>query len=255
MAKENANDKYMYDEINKTTKEQLEKLDKFNENKKKTKNELNENLKNLLLYIGFIGAGISAIAYLIITIVMIKGVSTDISLENQILFSVLGAVVGLLISFLLRNQGIVYAKQNEEAQKVMREYRNELYKTKSYKKLRTISYYIFWATIRDIFIKGLTIALSTWFVLYIFIEGSGEWGLLGLAIANILMFVGFGLVGLATIYDKYLEEHIPIIKEKISKLKEMDKIKQQKVEEEERANTIKELSKSKEKVDLDTNNS
>jgi hypothetical protein len=74
--------------------------------------------------------------------------------------------------------------------------------------------------------KGVTIAVSTWFVLYIFIEGSGNWSLIGLAIANILMFAGFGLVGLATVYDKYLEEHIPVIKERIEQLKKINKNKE-----------------------------
>jgi hypothetical protein len=50
--------------------------------------------------------------------------------------------------------------------------------------------------------------------------------LIGLAIANILMFAGFGLVGLATVYDKYLEEHIPVIKERIEQLKKINKNKE-----------------------------
>lgn len=218
------NEKYIDEQVNKNKGviDDLEKLNKINEKKKRQQEVMSEALKKTLLYVGFIGAIISAMAYLIITIVMIKGVSTDISLENQILFSILGAVVGLLISFLLRNQGIIYAKQNEEAQEVMQEYRKQINETKTYKELHTISWYIFWATIRDIFLKGLTVALSTWFVLYIFIEGSGEWGLLGLAISNILMFSGFGLVGLATVYDKYLEEHIPVIKQRIKRLKKIN---------------------------------
>jgi hypothetical protein len=122
----------------------------------------------------------------------------------------------------LRYQGIIYAKQNSEAKEIMKEYRQQVNKTKPLKKLHTISWYILWATIRDIFMKGVTIAVSTWFVLYIFIEGSGNWSLIGLAIANIFMFTGFGLVGLATVYDKYLEEHIPVIRERIELLKKIN---------------------------------
>jgi hypothetical protein len=36
------------------------------------------------------------------------------------------------------------------------------------------------------------------------------------------MFTGFGLVGLATVYDKYLEEHIPVIRERIELLKKIN---------------------------------
>jgi hypothetical protein len=217
-------DEYMDNELK--IKEDLKKLDKIRESKKQNQAELSQSVKSLLLYAGFLGAIISALAYLIITIVMVKGASTDLAIQNQILFSILGALTGLLISFLLRYQGIIYAKQNSEAKEIMKEYRQQVNKTKPLKKLHTISWYLLWATIRDIFMKGVTIAVSTWFVLYIFIEGSGNWNLIGLAIANILMFAGFGLVGLATVYDKYLEEHIPVIKERIEQLKKINKNKE-----------------------------
>jgi hypothetical protein len=217
-------DEYMDNELK--IKEDLKKLDKIRESKKQNQAELSQSVKSLLLYAGFLGAIISALAYLIITIVMVKGASTDLAIQNQILFSILGALTGLLISFLLRYQGIIYAKQNSEAKEIMKEYRQQVNKTKPLKKLHTISWYILWATIRDIFMKGVTIAVSTWFVLYIFIEGSGNWSLIGLAIANIFMFTGFGLVGLATVYDKYLEEHIPVIKERIEQLKKINKNKE-----------------------------
>jgi hypothetical protein len=213
-------DEYMDNELK--IKEDLKKLDKIRESKKQNQAELSQSVKSLLLYAGFLGAIISALAYLIITIVMVKGASTDLAIQNQILFSILGALTGLLISFLLRYQGIIYAKQNSEAKEIMKEYRQQVNKTKPLKKLHTISWYILWATIRDIFMKGVTIAVSTWFVLYIFIEGSGNWSLIGLAIANIFMFTGFGLVGLATVYDKYLEEHIPVIRERIELLKKIN---------------------------------
>jgi hypothetical protein len=228
------NDEYMDNELK--IKEDLKKLDNMRENKKRKNEELSQAVKSLLLYAGFLGAIISALAYLIITIVMVKGASTDLAIQNQILFSILGALTGLLISFLLRYQGIIYAKQNSEAKEIMKEYRQQVNKTKPLKKLHTISWYILWATIRDIFMKGVTIAVSTWFVLYIFIEGSGNWSLIGLAIANIFMFTGFGLVGLATVYDKYLEEHIPVIKERIEQLKKINKDKEKENQKEKHSN-------------------
>ena len=205
----------------------LTKLEEGRKKKKEKKAEegLSESIRKILLYAGFIGATISALAYIIITFVMIKGASTDLAIQNQILFSVMGAVVGILISFLLRSQGIIYAKQNPEAKKVMREYRTESNKTKTLKQLHTITWYVFWASVRDIFLKGITVAVSTWFILYIFIEGSGNWGLFGLAVSNILMFAGFGLVSLSVMYEKYLDSHIPTIIARIERLKEMEILK------------------------------
>ena len=233
----------------------LDKMEKNRQKKKEVVDGLSENLRRILLYAGFVSAVISAIAYIIITFVMIKGASTDLEMQNQILFSIMSAVVGLLIAFLLRSQGIIYGKQNAHAKEVMKEYRVESNKVKTIKQLHTITWFVFWASIRDVILKGVTVALSTYFILYIFIEGSGNWGLLGLAISNILMFSGFGLVSLSTMYEKYLEEHIPTIKTRIERMKKEEKLKKEleekekerllKIEEEKEKNKKKTITKKK----------
>ncbi len=223
------NEKYIDDQL---VGLDLDKMEKNRQKKKEVVDGLSENLRRILLYAGFVSAVISAIAYIIITFVMIKGASTDLEMQNQILFSVMSAVVGLLIAFLLRSQGIIYGKQNPHAKEVMKEYRVESNKTKTLKQLHTITWFVFWATIRDVFLKGVTVALSTYFILYIFIEGSGNWGLLGLAISNILMFSGFGLVSLSTMYEKYLGEHIPTIQTRIERMK-AEELKKQELDKEE----------------------
>lgn len=172
---------------------------------------MSAKLKKLLNYTGAFASIISALAYLVVTYVIVMGFETDIELESQILFSCLGAFTGLMISFFLRNQGVALAKQDENAKKVMEAYYKAINKKKKLKKLHTIKFYLFWSTIGDIFTKGLTIGVSTWFILYIFMEGNGDYGLFLLAISNILMFAGFGVMNLSKAYDKYLEEHIPII--------------------------------------------
>lgn len=179
---------------------------------------LSATIKELLLYVGLASAFISSIAYVIITWVMVKGFTTDLELSNQITFAIIGAVVGVSITISLITQGIAFAKQNEKAQTVMKDYYKAINKTKKAKELHTIDHYIKWAIIKTILIKGTMVALSTFFILYIFIEGNGSWSLLGLAFANIFMFIGFGLVGLSNAYDYYLKQHIPVIEELTKKI-------------------------------------
>ena len=192
-------------------------------NKINTKSEeLNETIKSLLIYVGFAAALISAIAYIIITWVMVKGFTTDLELANQITFAIIGAIVGVSITISLIMQGIAFAKRDDKAQQVMTNYYKALNKTKKEKQFHTIEHYIKWAIIKTILLRGTTVAITTFFVLYIFIEGNGNWSLLGLAVANICMFIGFGLVGLSNAYDHYLKQHIPIIEELTTRL-EQDK--------------------------------
>lgn len=203
----------------------IERLEELRKKKKENKDALNSKIRAILLYSGFIGAIISAVSYLIATIVMINGVSADLTMQNQVLFSVLGAVVGLLISFMLRSQGVIYAKQNEEVAQIMSEYIQEETESKSYEKNHTIVWYMGWATVVDFFLKGVSVAVSTYFVVYIFTEGNGNWGLLWLAISNIGLFTSFGLRGLAKMYDNYIEKHIPAV---IARTKELKRKREEK---------------------------
>ena len=154
---------------------------------------------------------------------MVKGFTTDFEMANQITFAIIGAIVGVSITISLIMQGIAFAKRDETAQKVMADYYKLLNKTKKAKQLHTIDHYIKWAIIKTVLIRGTTVAITTFFVLYIFIEGNGNWSLLGLAFANIFMFIGFGLVGLSNAYDFYLKQHIPVIEELTEKLTDLKK--------------------------------
>ena len=140
--------------------------------------------------------------------------------DKQILFSVICAVDGLLITLMLRSQGIALAKNEDESKKVMAEYYQTINKTKKSKKLHTINYYYIKDFIIDIFTKAGIIALTTSLMLYIFMDGSGDYGLIGLAISNILMFACFGIIALSKFYSLYIEQHIPVIKERIIRIKD-----------------------------------
>lgn len=181
---------------------------------------MTNKVKNVLLYTGSIGAIISAVAYIIITVVLVMGFDTQMDMDKQILFSIIGAVDGLLITLLLRSQGVALAKNEDESKKVMAEYYQAINKTKNSKKLHTITYYYVKDFIIDIFTKAGIIALTTSLMLYIFMDGSGDYGLIGLAISNILMFACFGIIALSKFYSLYLEQHIPVIKERIIRIKD-----------------------------------
>lgn len=180
---------------------------------------MSDKIKNFLVYTGLMASIISAIAYLIVTYVLVVGFSTQLELQKQILFAVLGASTGLMITFFLRSQGVAFAKREDESKKIMAEYYEAINKKKTVKQLHTITYFMIWSTIKDIFSKGMSIALTTSFLMYIFMEGNGNFALFGLAVANIFMFAGFGMMALSKAYDKYLEEHIPVIKAIIFKIK------------------------------------
>ena len=181
---------------------------------------MTNKVKNILLYTGSIGAIISAVAYIIITVVLVLGFETQMEMDKQILFSVIGAVDGLLITLMLRSQGIALAKNEDESKKIMAEYYQVINKTKKSKKLHTINYYYIKDFIIDIFTKAGIIALTTSLMLYIFMDGSGDYGLIGLAISNILMFACFGIIALSKFYSLYIEQHIPVIKERIIRIKD-----------------------------------
>lgn len=175
--------------------------------------------KNVLIYTGTIGAIISAIAYIVVTVVLILGFEQSMELEKQILFSIIGAVDGVLITLMLRNQGIALAKNEDESKRIMKAYYEQLNKTKKAKQLHTITYHYTIALIFDIIIKGLFVALTTYMILYIYMDGNGDFALLGLAFANIIMFVCFGIIALSKFYDLYKDEHLPVIIELTNKLK------------------------------------
>jgi hypothetical protein len=181
---------------------------------------MSDKVKNILIYTGLFASIISGVSYLIVTYVLVTGFSTNLELQKQLLFAILGALTGLLITFFLRSQGVAFAKREEESKKTMALYFEALNRKKKVKQLHTITHFMIVSTIMDIIFKGISIAVATSFLLYIFMEGNGNFGLFGLAVANIFMFAGFGMMALSQAYDKYIDEHIPVIKALTEKLKQ-----------------------------------
>lgn len=175
-------------------------------------------IKPVLTYIGIIGASITSIAYIILMFVLIKGFEYQQTVQT-ITFAVINAAVGLIIANFLKYQGLSFAKELDENKEIVKEY----YATKT-KDKKNHSLVFFWTTslIKDILIKGLSVAFVTCGLIYIVIVGSNDWNLLLLAIVNLLLFICFGLLSLNKAYEYYNNIYVNYMKEQI-KNKEIKK--------------------------------
>jgi len=171
-----------------------------------------KKIKPILQYIGAIGATIMSIMYMILVIVLIVGFEAH-NIQQVLVFAVINAVVGLIIVMFLKIQGVSFAKNLPDNVKVIEEYYNT--RTKD-KKLKTISQYFVTSTIRDILFKGVSIIISTSCIIYIVIQGSNDYSLLLIALANLLMFICFGLLALNNAYEFYNNYHVPYMIEQIN---------------------------------------
>lgn len=174
---------------------------------------MNNKIKTVLLWVGTIGAAITSIAYLATIIVLIIGLESQLEMEQMLLVSILGALTGLSITFMLRSQGIAFAKSEPGSRDIMQAYYKALNKHKKPKSLHTIKWHVITQSIKDIVIKASSVAVSTYFSIFIIVEGSGDAGLIGIAIASLAMFICFGVLAMAKAYDYYLEEHLEAVKQ------------------------------------------
>lgn len=177
-------------------------------------NIFENKIKPLILYIGTIVAAVMAIAYFICVFVLIEGFKVD-KILNTSLFSIVTALIGFFIMQMLKIQGQSFAKNLPENQEIIKKYYST--KTKD-KKPRSMKYYWIVSTITDALTKCLTLAITSVGIVYIMIEGSGDYKLLLLAFVNILMFAGFGLISLVKAYDFYNTSYIPYMKERLSEV-------------------------------------
>lgn len=175
-------------------------------------NEIFENkVKPVLTYIGIIGASITSVAYIILMFVLIKGFEYQQTVQT-ITFAIINATVGLIIANFLKYQGISFAKELDQNRELIKEY----YATKT-KDKKNHSLGFFWTTslIKDILIKGISVAFVTCGLIYIVIVGSNDWNLLLLAIVNLLLFICFGLLALNKAYEYYNNIYVNYMKEQI----------------------------------------
>lgn len=167
-----------------------------------------KTLKPFLLWMGTIVASIMAIAYIIVVFVLIEGFKAE-KLLNTTIFSIITAAVGICIMQMLKLQGQSFAQNIEENAVIIKKYNHVRGLLEKNKKPKSMTYYWIKSVVLDVLIKCLTLAIASIGMIYIMIEGSGDYNLLFLAGVNLLMFAGFGLIGLVKTYDFFNDEYVP----------------------------------------------
>jgi len=99
---------------------------------------MNKKLEDLLLYVGSVGALVSALAYIVVISVLVVGIESRMDLDQLLLVSIIGAVAGVLIVGMLRSQGKMFAEKEDNSKMVMKAYYTAINKDKPIKKLHTI---------------------------------------------------------------------------------------------------------------------
>lgn len=171
-----------------------------------------KKVKPVLTYVGLIGATICSIAYIISVFVLINGFKVE-KILNTTVFAIVNAIVGFVIMQFLKYQGTSFAKELPVNKEIIDKYYNT--KTKD-KKLHSIKYFWITTVIKDALIKCGTLAITTFGVIYIVIQGSNDYNLMLLAVVNLLMFICFGFLSLVKAYDFFNQMHIPYIVEQLN---------------------------------------
>lgn len=165
------------------------------------------------MYIGGIGAIFTSVAYMIMVVVLIKGFKYQQTTQT-IVFALANAAVGLIITCFLRYQGISFAKGLPENQAIINDY--YVNRTKD-KKNHSLRYFWIVNVVKDIVLKGLTVAGSTLGLIYIVLVGSNDWSMIGIAIVNLILFICFGLLALNQGYEYYNNIYVNYMREQINK--------------------------------------
>ena len=180
------------------------------ENENKT-NFFQEKILPILHYVGFIGAVITSIGYMILVVVLIFGFKVEKILDTTV-FAVVNAGVGFIIMQFLKYQGVTFAENLSENKVILQQYHST--KTKD-KKNHSMTYFWITSVAKDVLIKCLTLAATTVGLIYIVIEGSRDYALIWLSIVNLLMFISFGLLALVKAYKYFNTTYIEYVKEKL----------------------------------------
>lgn len=177
---------------------------------------------NIMLYVGFGLAGLVGIVYLMLLYIIIEGFEVKIDSNGLIVILGLSALAGIMISLALRTQGIAYAKQTEEAKAVDKEYAKLVGKDADIK-LQKMWVFELTNILKDVFVKGLSIATTLYLSFTLIVEGIGDMQYLLLGVSNVVLYFGLGLVGMVKAYNFYNDNQIPLIKQKIERLKTKEK--------------------------------
>jgi len=180
---------------------------------------MTNKIKDALVYTGLAGSIISILAYILVTIAIVKGFENGLQLMQHLLFAGIGALFGIMFNFNIGIQGISLAKREKKSIEVNNMYQKLIADNKTDEKYHTINYYMIKATIIDVLVKGSLIVLFTYMILYVFVSGNGDYSLFLLALANICVSISFGLLRITSMYNNYVERHIPFLEGLCNRLK------------------------------------
>ena len=172
-----------------------------------------KKIKPVLLYVGTIGAVLSAVAYVILIFTMIFGLTIQASIQDTLIFACVNAIIGFVIMQFLKIQGISFAKNYQHSVDVSAKWR-ELNPVKD-KRKHSLKHFWFVSIVKDIITRVLLIVITTICIIYLVIKGTHDYTYLLLMFVNLIMFACFGLISLVNAHDFYIEQHIPFLEEQI----------------------------------------
>ncbi len=164
------------------------------------------NKLKFLKHVGLIVGIVAAVAYIILCIVMITGLSADLSMEGVLLFLAIGAVATVIMMFGMMIEGQDLAKKDYSD--VVMEYSRITAKVKKSKEFNLTKDWAF-DVIKSIVLKVGVIFVQMAGILYLAFMKMADWGLLLTAITNVAMAAGFGLLSLNSRYEKYEKFRVP----------------------------------------------
>ena len=160
-----------------------------------------------------------SVAYIILVAVLINGFKAEKTLKTTV-FAIVSAGVGFIIMQFLKYQGKTFAELKEENKDLLDEYYGS--KTKD-KKAHSMVYFWVKTGVSDFLVKVVSIAATNVGLIYIMIEGSHDYGLIALAIVNLLMFISFGFLSLVKAYNYFNRVYMEYIREKLSEAEKESK--------------------------------
>jgi len=161
--------------------------------------------------VGIIGAIIAAIADIVCVVIFVLGVNIEKkSTLSMLLFAIINAVIGLVISILLRYQGQKYAEiENDD---LVKKYYRKKVRTKKY---ISTELWNFLCGIKDFIFKGIGTTVSIFGIVYISIEGSKQPIQILITLVTLLLFACSGLINMNSSYCRYYNIQIPYMEKEI----------------------------------------
>jgi|SRR5690625_3405701 len=191
-------------------------LNKAVDVKDDVKKTLTETVKKIVMNLGYILSGIGGAAYLIIIVILVRGVSPiefNIAGKDGWFFGI-GLVFGLWIRTGFYIQGVSYAK--DENKDLIQKYHKLKVKDKpeswkaSFELKMTIE-----VIINTVFQIVMFVVSSVGFVYVAGFEGINHPVYLWSALSNLIMFAGFGMLALVKTYEKYNNLKVPVLEERV----------------------------------------